>query len=279
MRKVLGICTCFNRKEKTLRAISSLKNNSETEFHFIVVDDCSKDGTAEAVGVDSAVTVINGTGNLFYSGGMNKGMTVAKELISKGAQYDYVLLYNDDVNFYPNSIFKMIESVEAIDADGCTAVAGSTVDNEGNYTYGGIVKLSNWKPNCKHVMSDGKLEECDTCNGNCMLLPVNVFMSVPAMDDFYVHSLGDYDYGFSVTQKGFKIIATNFYVGECEYDHEVKGSWQDMSLPFLKRLKLKESLHGNPTKYWCYYLRKNYGLFPAIVYTCTDILHLIIPRK
>ena len=47
--KVLGLATCFNRKEKTVNAIRSLvAGNSEVDFEFIIADDNSRDGTAEA---------------------------------------------------------------------------------------------------------------------------------------------------------------------------------------------------------------------------------------
>ena len=67
MIKVLGLMTCFNRKEKTVRALNNLiKGNPEIEFHFIVADDASTDGTADALKKFDSVTVLSGNSTLFY---------------------------------------------------------------------------------------------------------------------------------------------------------------------------------------------------------------------
>ena len=51
MIQVLGLATCFNRKEKTVKAIKNLiKGNPNIKFTFIIVDDGSTDGTKEALG-------------------------------------------------------------------------------------------------------------------------------------------------------------------------------------------------------------------------------------
>ena len=48
--KILGLMTCFNRKEKTITAISNLiSKNPNIEFKFVVVDDNSTDGTKAAL--------------------------------------------------------------------------------------------------------------------------------------------------------------------------------------------------------------------------------------
>ena len=50
MIKVLGLMTCFNRKEKTVRALNNLiKGNPEIEFHFIIADDASTDGEQDVI--------------------------------------------------------------------------------------------------------------------------------------------------------------------------------------------------------------------------------------
>ena len=79
MLKVLGLMTCFNRKEKTLRALENLiQGNPEIEFSFIVVDDASTDGTAQALNQIESMMLISGNGSLFYSGGMRLAITEAK---------------------------------------------------------------------------------------------------------------------------------------------------------------------------------------------------------
>ena len=77
MRNVTAIFTSFNRKEQSLRCVKSLtEQNPSVDFHFIVVDDGSTDGTGEALlGLpDTDLTLVEGNGNLYWCGGMRKGI-------------------------------------------------------------------------------------------------------------------------------------------------------------------------------------------------------------
>lgn len=54
------------------------------------------------------IDVLRGTGNLFWAGGMRKGIAYAKE----NTDSDYYLLVNDDVDFMPEAISKMIQTLQ-----------------------------------------------------------------------------------------------------------------------------------------------------------------------
>lgn len=55
-----------------------------------------------------AVHVINGDGNLYWSGGMRKAWDVA----AKTHDYDYYLWFNDDAVLYENALEMMFEPFE-----------------------------------------------------------------------------------------------------------------------------------------------------------------------
>ena len=77
---VLGIATCFNRREKTLTSLSRLmEGNPSIRFDFIITDDGSTDGTAQALENMENVTVLTGSGSLYYSGGMRLAIDCAKK--------------------------------------------------------------------------------------------------------------------------------------------------------------------------------------------------------
>ena len=57
--KVLALMTCYNRKEKTKKAITSLMaGNRNVEFEFIIVDDNSSDGTYDEMKKFRNITVL-----------------------------------------------------------------------------------------------------------------------------------------------------------------------------------------------------------------------------
>ena len=267
MKKVLVLFTCFNRLEKTKKCVETLKKEN-LDIHFIVVDDDSKDGTAEYLKNQEKVYYIKGNGNLFYTQGMRVAISYAKNLLSK-EKYDYVMLINDDVQFYDKAVEKLIAYLGNEQA----IMVGATCDEKGKLCYSAILRASKFRPKYKHVMSNNEEKiKCDTLNANCVLMPRDLFIALDNMDGHYHHSFGDYDYGFEASRKGYAIYPSNFFVGFCKDDHPISGSWQDRNLSRKKRWQLKESPTGNPTKIWFYYLKKNYNIFTAIIYTLNDII-------
>lgn len=268
MKNVTVIFTCYNRKEKSVACINSLvNNNTAINFNFIVVDDGSTDGTCEAIeaikGVD--IHVITGNGNLYWCGGMRKG--IDHYLKSYANKDGYCLLVNDDVLFYPHSIENMF--VRLNDRNDYVIV-GATCDSEGNFSYG-LRKKELWykKYVSKKILPTNEEIVGDMFNANCVLIPDEILRDVGNMDSSYTHGLGDYDYGFEITRKGYKVISTNDYVGECN-GNPANGSWMDKSLSRRERLKKKESPKGSPAGEWWHFLYKNYGI-------ATAVIHSIIP--
>lgn len=270
MIKVLGLMTCFNRRETTVNALENLiKGNPNIEFSFIVADDASTDGTRKALEAFENVNVLSGDGNLFYSGGMRLAIHEAKQ---SEQEFDYCLLFNDDVDF----VFLAIENL--CKKDSSIIWIGPTCDGQGELSYGGIVKKSSWLPRTEIVMADseeGKV--CDTFNANCVLIPWKIFKDLDNIDSVYTHSMGDFDYGFSAVRKGYEIRVSNTFVGACT-DNPVSVSWRNYELPIKERIKRKESPKGLPTKEWFHYLKKNYNVITAIVYSCIPYLRIITRR-
>lgn len=269
--RITVLLTCFNRKEKTVACIKSLaEGNKDYDFEFIVVDDGSKDGTIDAVGAlenkipNAEIVTEKGDGSLFYSGGMRRAMDIAKER----PESDYYVLANDDVVF-DKGVFDRIlgKSVKVI--------VGAMRDSQGKCSYGGIryvkgIHYTTVKP------SDSD-RSCDTFNANFVVIPKEVFLTVPTMDENYRHSLGDFDYGLSIKRAGFCIEVSDFFVGVCN-NNPSSGTWRDRSLTRTERIKKKESIKGAPAKQWFYFLKKNFGIGYAIVYSVTPYLRIILGK-
>lgn len=321
----ISVCillTCHNRGETTLRSLNSI-DDEEYRIDYLVVDDKSTDGTAELLRAwnekqapdpektnpektnpgktDPADTphrksegnlkIIEGNGNLYWAGGMRKGMEMLLKLdektgttqeiqqgedrkIQRIVSYDYLMMINDDVEFYPETIQKMIRRSQD---KGNMPVTGATKGKtaaETNVTYGGVkYDMEKAKPRQMDI-TEADNHPVDTMNCNAFLLPWEIFRKAGAFDRTYVHSLADYDYGFTLKRMGYKVWLTDSYVGECD-DNPVINTWRDTKLPRMVRLKKKESVKGLPRKQWYYYLKKNFGIRQAVWHSITPYIRIL----
>ena len=272
--KILAVFTCFNRKDKTKECIYTItKGNPNCDFTFVVVDDGSTDGTYEMLNVMQKqydIHCIRGNGNLYYSGGMRTAMSYIIE--NKIKQFDYLLMMNDDVLFYPNSIEQILEE-SRLKAN--AVIVGTTQGSDGKLSYGAIkyIKGLHYKK-CDISESDINV---DTFNANCVLVPFKIFLEIGTIDNMYTHSLGDFDYGLAIKKKGYKLYPSTQYVGLCD-NNSLSGTWQDTSLTMRQRIKKKESVKGAPTKQWFYFLKKNFGLCIAIKGSITPYIRILLGK-
>lgn len=272
--KVTVIFTCFNRKEKSLKCIKSLENkNPEIEFQFIVVDDNSTDGTREAIqGLDSNVRIIRGTGSLYWAGGMRRGI---EEYLKRDFGSQYVLLVNDDVEFYDGIVSKLIS--KSLKNDN-SVVVGATCDEDGNLTYGAMQLIVPRKRDLyRQVKPSEQDNECDTFNCNCVLISDSTIREVGNFDSVYTHSLADLDYGLKLRKMGFRILSSDEYVGICN-KNSIKGTWADTSLSRRERLKKKESPKGAPCREWFHFMKKNFGFKEAVKYSVSPYVRIMLGK-
>lgn len=272
--KVLSIFTCYNRREKTKKSIETIvAGNPTCSFTFVVADDGSTDGTCDMLqrlqpGYE--IYLVKGSGNWFYSGGMNAGMEYALQNLPH--DYDYMLMMNDDVEFIENSIQSMIS--QSI-SQGNAVVVGAMCNDCGELSYGAVKYTSGYKYR-KMDIQEWEIP-ADTFNANCVLIPYNSFEQVGVMDHYYRHSLGDFDYGLSLKRAGYSVFQSKAFVGKCN-NNSSKDTWTDTSLSRIERIRKKESAKGAPSKQWFYFLKKNFGLPTAIKGLVTPYIRIIIGK-
>lgn len=274
MKKALCILTCFNRKAKTQNCIRTIAEyNPGIDFSFVVVDDNSNDGTKEMLAdlqKEYSLFVIDGDGSLFYSGGMRRGMAYALEHLE--ADFDFLLMVNDDVEFLPGTIEAMTE--QSGERHGAVIV-GAMKDEEDRHSYGAIKYTRSYR--YRQVGIDEWDLTADTFNANCVLIPYRAFHECGPIDNHYVHSLGDFDYGLALKRHGFKIYTSRNYCGICNKNSD-KGTWLDKNMGRIKRLLLKENVKGAPLKQWFYFLKKNFGLIPSVLGSISPYIRIMLGK-
>lgn len=272
--KILTVFTCHNRIEKTRTCIETItEKNSGCDFTFVVADDGSTDGTYDmlcGLKKKNEIYIIQGNGDWFYSGGMNAAMNYALQMLPH--DFDYLLMINDDLAFCEKSIEHLVDqSREHNNA----VIVGATYNDAGEQSYGAIQYLSGYR--YRRLDLPEWNTPADTFNANCVLVPYKAFEQVGAIDPFYRHSLGDFDYGLTLKKAGYQIYQSKSYVGKCN-NNPAKGTWTDVTLSRIQRIRKKERIKGAPTKQWFYFLRKNFGIALALKGIVTPYIRILLKR-
>lgn len=262
MNRIVALITCHNRKAKTLACLDALFQNPLLEGYSLdefLVDDGSTDGTEQAVRERyPQVNIIKGDGNLYWNGGMRVAFAAAME---KG--FDYYLWLNDDTLLYPTAINSLIATSCELHAKHgkSVIVVGSTQDaNDGRLTYGGVIRPNKWKALFFKLITPKDVPiECETMNGNCVLIPSEVAQAVGNMEPKFAHAMGDQDYGLRARYAGFSVWVMAGFAGTCSRN-AVTGSFNDTSLPVTMRLRKMIQPKGLPLSSWRVFTQRHAGI-------------------
>lgn len=269
MKNLAVILTVFNRKEKTLRCLHQL---SKIDKHGVNIDiyltnDGCTDGTPEAVVAQfPQVVIINGNGNLFW----NRGMYVAWDRAAKEKDYDYYLWLNDDTFVYDFMLVSLLNA--AVETNSKAIIVGATQSTDKtHFTYGGrLLKGQLPKPS-------GKLQQIQYFNGNIVLVPKFVYMTLGNLDYYFTHSKGDFDYGMRANKAGIKMFQVGEYLGECDL-HPTLDKWCDPTIPFTQRWKMLHRPNGMPPKEIYHLNLRHRGFVSAVIHYFTVYLRCVFPQ-
>lgn len=249
--RIAVLLTCFNRREKTLKCLEALRKQvlpQQVKLSVYLVDDGSTDGSSDAIRqFFPEVNLLFGTGQLFWNGGMRIAFSEAMK-----SNYDYYLWLNDDTTLYLDAVSILVETASSLAKEGVekTIVVGSTCDEDGdNLTYGGVVRSTWFHPfHFERLPPNETPKQCDTMNGNCVLIHQSVVETVGNLDPAFTHGRGDFDYGLRANKKGCSIWIAPNYVGCCNRNLTQLTVWSNPNSGFLERFKYVNQPKGLPFK-------------------------------
>lgn len=206
--KVAIVFPAHNRRDITLLCLKSLAGveSERLEIAIFVVDDGSTDGTAEAIGQKfPGVTVIRGSGDLFFTEGTNVG--VREALLWNP---DFVLMLNDDAVFDSLFLQYMVETAKAHDRSivGPLLLLWDTphklfqVSPQWDTFYGG---WRHWNQQTVWTVPDEPWE-VDLIVGNCLLVPTAAIREHGLMNSKRYPNFGDAEYTPRLRKKGWKLL-------------------------------------------------------------------------
>ena len=205
MSALAVVIPVHNRLAFTRNCLVRLRQQTQTGFEVIVIDDGSTDGTSEMIRAEfPEVTLLYGDGNLWWSGATNLGVKVALE---NGALW--ILTLNDDTLPGPTFVEEMLRSGES--APGAVIGALSVDAVTGRLVAGGE-RMNWWKMGFENLLNDpanprAGLVSATHLPGRGLLIPAAVFHRIGLFDSqHFPHYLADYDFTYRAGRHGFPVL-------------------------------------------------------------------------
>lgn len=251
--------TSFNRRKHTIRCLDSLFGQAGLNEAFglgvTLVDAGSPDGTADAVRHRfPAVTVIEASSDVFWGAGMRAAAQ------SDGLNGREIQLWlNDDVVLARDSIARLLACSQRNPG---AIVVGQLQGNDGSASYGGFVR-QRYPLQFAQIGPRDEDTECDTFNGNVVLLPSTVIEAVGLIDPAMRHAMGDIDYGLRARAQGFRSVQAPGIVGRCDTN---PPGVNPSTLSRVERLRQTASVKRLPPRAWWTLCHRHGGVWAPVLF-------------
>jgi GT2 family glycosyltransferase len=214
--RVAAIVTSFNRKVATLACLDELERFTPEGVVLVtyLVDDASKDGTAEAVrhAFPTAV-LLEGTGCDYWAASVLRAL---KE-IAKRPTPEYILLVNDDFRLQPDAIQRLIDAAEAA---GGRCVAGGAVGLPGGtIEYTGRVWNKFGVRNRELPISSSD-QYCDAVPGHAMLFTYELLNDCGLLQTSFTHGFFDTVLCARAKKMDVPVIMVSGILGTVDVPHD-----------------------------------------------------------
>lgn len=289
--KIAVLLTCFNRKDKTIKALESLygaseaynkkEDNSISLSVFLTNDGCT-DGTVEAVmnsfdGRD--INIIQADGNAYWAGGMRIAWN---EAYKSHELWEYYLLINDDVVFTEKAFDEMMACEKfALNHYGMKGVYTGFIADKDNHhiiIYGAKTYKRKFLSRTYDMQPTGEPQQCKFTNANFMCVSRNVVERIGLLDKAYRHGGADWDYGMRATKAGIPVLTTPGVCGYSKNDHNTINQEHDIVIN-LSLCERREFLMKPQREYHdSFVFLKRFNKPKYVVMKVAYLLNLYAPR-
>lgn len=196
-----------NRISELLNCLESVYQQENAQLQVFVINDGSQDGTTERVKeAYSQTQIIEGDGNLWWTGATNVGIKAALE-----QGFKYILLLNDDnilaagalktlLNYAQNHPKTIVGSLVVIKGTSIIGYAGAGI----NWLKGGPF-LKDYRHEYKGQYQN--MIDTDFLGGQGVLIESSIFTKIGLFDSTcFPHYHGDADFYLRANAAGIKIV-------------------------------------------------------------------------
>lgn len=242
--KIVALYTCFNRKLQTLSSLSALYDslriynqqakNGIIELSVVLTDDGCTDGTADAIRQQFPVKdiiILQGTGSLFWAGGMRLAWN---EALKRHEEWDYYLLVNDDTDLFTTCFIELMNTEaycrQNYHKEGLVSGITCAKDDVTRITYGGDIIPNKFNGRQIRLGRSSNPQMVDLTNANILLVPKQVVDTIGIFYDGYKHGRADNDYSMQARKHHIPVLITAGACGACDNDHGSITDFRDKVL-------------------------------------------------
>lgn len=252
--RILMLVTTFNRKELTLRFLTSVEKSmrsSSLKLDVVVVDDKSSDGTVfEIYKHFPNVKVVHGTGFLYWSTSLRLAFF---ELGRDLENYDGVLFANDDIEVCDGAIDEIVTTAHSLNA----LVGGPVITKAGDieatgYRFGFVCR-----PKYRRIEPNGLLRDCDVLPGHLLYVPLYIYRRIAVVNEVYSHGFTDFELCLNARDLGIRRVTLGRYAGIIDKKHDYFKEQASVRLPVkLLIWRLRFNPKCPPMNEVIYYLKR-----------------------
>lgn len=197
------LCPTYGRYDYTVSALHSIIDNIKDDFEIILLDDHPDNKLTEYVSFVNNATVIDGNGELFWGGGINRLLSWV---------YENRSLTDDDVFVFFNNDIKLTHPIcisDILNRNSAKLVHPALYNEHGVRISAGS-KIACWFPfiTFKDVAlrKQKNFVEVDVASARFLILCYEVLLAVPYIDPMLPHYNGDNDFVLRCRKNGYKTV-------------------------------------------------------------------------
>ena len=203
--KVSIIIPVYNQSLYTYNCLNSLHHRAgdRTPFEIIVIDDLSRDNTAEVLQAVSGINVLRNSENLGFIRSCNRGLDAARA--------DLVCYLNNDTQILPNWLDALVDALESHPS--AAAVGSKLIYPDGRLQEAGGIVWQN-ATGCNYGRLDSPLEPqynyvrpVDYCSAASLLVRTQVMRELGGFSEEYLPAYyEDTDACFRLRDRGYDVL-------------------------------------------------------------------------
>jgi GT2 family glycosyltransferase len=200
MEPLIILLPVHNRKEITRQFIQCLRQQTWQNYHLVLIDDGSTDGTAEMVREQiKSLTVIRGNGSLWWAGALHQGYLWLKS--QNLWESTLVLIMNDDAVFDQTYLATGVKTLANLKRTLLVSVAYGRGNSQ--RIDGGV--FANWK--CWTFDLESNLSKINCASTRGLFITLPDFIEIGGFyPKLLPHYTSDYEFTTRAHRKGFALL-------------------------------------------------------------------------